>query len=227
MTQKCWICEKNDADSGEHIILKSVLDKIMGKPKANESRFISFVGGKRNIPVKSFKNMRFKFKKSICKHCNNTLTQPYDDAFRFFIRRLFGSKRLIILRNRLSLPRTHDDHWHNLALYFIKIFGCLLVEYKAEIRESDFQLMRNSLLYGKVLTNNVYFCAHRDLRKLSAKQSKTVAQFPAFGKDFVAWTIDLDWISIIISCPIAPPIKYGNNWQVSNTFSPLRLGKLR
>ena len=65
MPAKCWICETNDADSGEHVIKKSVLDFVMGKPTIIRKRYISRVNGKRNIGVGSFKNNNFKFKKSI------------------------------------------------------------------------------------------------------------------------------------------------------------------
>jgi len=63
MSDKCWICEVNDADSGEHIIKKSVLNFIMGKPSQEQKRFLTHHHGRKNKPVASFKGNSFKFKK--------------------------------------------------------------------------------------------------------------------------------------------------------------------
>jgi len=223
MTNICWICEKNNADSCEHRILKSALNTIIGKPIRGESRYVTYIAGPQNVPVSSFKNNRFKFEKSICKHCNNALTQPYDDAFRFFINSLLKSKKITIARNKVSIPQNSQ----NLALYFLKIFGCLIVERKASIEESDYQLFRHSLLHGSVITNNVFLCMHRDLCKLSAKTSATVGQNSVVEKDFIAWTIDLDWISLVLSYPFPPPKKYGTSWKLGSEIATLKLGKLQ
>lgn len=228
MPAKCWICETNDADSGEHVIKKSVLDFVMGKPTTTKKRYISRVNGKRNIGVGSFKNNNFKFKKSICKHCNNTLTQPYDDAFDGFIRKLFKAKSHVISRQIINMKSMcgSDSNQNNLALYLMKIFGCLIVENKFSINANDFKNIRDSLLNGTVQPTNIYLSLHRDLQKLSAKNGTLVAQFPSFSGIFTTWTIDLDWISLILSYPSNPPDKYGQSWNLSQPCKKLRLGKL-
>jgi len=224
---KCWICEKNDADSGEHFIMKYALDKIIGKPAKDESRYITYIGGKKNIPVKSFRNDRFKFKKSICVRCNDTLTQPYDNAFRKFIDWIWDSKSLIIFRNKIVFNKFDNNELANLALYFAKIFGCLIVETKAHIKEADYQLLRQSLLQGEPFIDCIFLTAHRDLAKQTAKKSSVFAQTPVVTSEFTTWTLDLDWITFVISYPIAPPVeKYGSYWQLNHAVYQLKLGKL-
>jgi len=224
MPNKCWICEKNDANSGEHAILKCVYEKILGKPSKDEQRYFSYVGGKKNIPIGSFKNDRLKFEKNMCSHCNNTLTQPYDYAFKDFVDKLFSSKSVVITRNKISFSGLDQN---NLSLYFIKIFGCLLAEQRGSIKSRDFQLFRRSLLNGKTMTDNMFLTIHRDLAKLNAKGTPTISNHPVLEKRFSSWIIDLDWISLIISYPFAPvQKKYGDQWLLGSNIASLRIGKL-
>ena len=73
---------------------------------------------------------------------------------------------------------------------------------------------------------NIYLSVHRDLKKLSIKNGTLVAQLPAFNDIFSTWTLDLDWISIILSYPSDPPLKYGQSWLLSQPCHRLKIGKL-
>lgn len=224
MTENCWICDKEEAATGEHAIMRAAYDRLLGKIEKGEKAFFSYVKGKRNIPIGSFKNNRLKFDKSICQTCNGAMTQPYDNEFISLIEKLLQSKRFIISRNRLSLNSFDKT---NLALYFIKIFGCLIKETNGNVAPADHELIRQSILQGKVLTNNIYFSAHRDLGKLAAKGTKTVSNYPVFEEDFCSWIIDLDWISFIICYPFAPmQEQYGTQWNLKTDVTSLSIGKL-
>ncbi len=224
MTENCWICDKEEATTGEHAIMKAAYEKILGKIGDGNKAFFSYVDGKKNIPIGSFKNDRLKFEKSICPTCNGSLTQPYDNEFISLIEKLLQSKRFIISRNRLALNSFNKT---NLALYFIKIFGCLIKELNGNVTETDYEIIKQSILQGKVLTNNIFLSIHRDIGKLAAKGTKTVSNYPVFEKDFCSWIIDLDWISIIICYPFAPmQEKYGTQWNLSSEITSLSIGKL-
>ena len=228
MPSTCWICEKNIADSGEHIIKKSTLNYILGKPAISSRRYIKRFGSKKSIGVGSFKGNRFKFKKSICKHCNNTLTQPYDDAFDIFIKNIFKSQRNIVSRQLINIRSMcgNNEIQNNLSLYLYKIFGCMIIEHGFKINTNDFFALRESLLTGVAKPANIYLSVHRDLKKLSVKNGTLVAQLPTFSGMFTTWTIDLDWFSMILSYPSDPPLKYGQSWLLSQPCARLKLGKL-
>jgi len=225
MTINCWICEKEEATTGEHAIMKAAYERILGKIKKGDNAFFSYVGGKKNIPIGSFKNDRLKFDKSICQACNGALTQAYDNEFISLIEKLLQSKHFIISRNRLSLNSFNKP---NLALYFIKIFGCLIKELNGNVAAADHELIRQSILQGKVLTNNIHISAHRNLGKLAAKATKTISTYPVFEADFCSWIIDLDWISFIICYPFAPmQEEYGTQWNLNTDITSLSIGKLK
>ena len=225
MTENCWICEKEEANSGEHAIMKAAYEKILGKIDNGDKVFFSYADGKKNIPIGSFKNERLKFGKSICQTCNGALTQPYDNEFMSLIEKLFKSKDLIISRNRLGLNSFDKT---NLALYFIKIFGCLTREFNVSVTETDRELIRQSILQGKVLTDNIFFSMHRDIGKLVAKgTTKMIPNYPVFEEDFCLWIIELDWISIMICYPFAPKQrKCGTQWNLNSDITSLSIGKL-
>ena len=228
MPPMCWICEINIADSGEHIIKKSTLNFILGKPSISSRKYVKRLTSKKFLGVGSFKGNRFKFKKSICKHCNNVLTQPYDEAFDIFIKNLFKSKKHIVARQIINVKSMcgSDIVQNNLSLYLMKIFGCLIIECGFKINDNDFKQIRESLLSGESKPTYIYLSFHRDLKKLSIKNGTLVAQLPAFNDIFSTWTLDLDWISIILSYPSDPPLKYGQSWLLSQPCHRLKIGKL-
>jgi hypothetical protein len=223
MSDKCWICNVNKAESGEHVIMKSAFEKLLGKPEKDKNRFFIYKAERKKRMIGSFKNDQLKFDKSICTQCNGALTQPYDNEFMSFIGKLIRSKTLIVSRNKLAFNSFNKI---NLALYFIKIFGCLLKENDGLIEERDFELIRQSLLRGKVLTDNIYLSAHRDLDKLAALGAKSIGHCPVLEKTFCSWIIDLDWISLVISYPF-PPIQneWGMPWNLGEDVISLTLGK--
>ena len=108
----------------------------------------------------------------------------------------------------------------------MKIFGCLIIENNIKIHDNDFKVLRESILYGTARPTNLYLSFHRDLKKLSVKNGTVVAQFPSFSGIFSTWTIDLDWISLILSYPGPPPKLYGKSWALGEPCTRLRLGKL-
>jgi len=223
MNKKCWICEIEDATTDEHVIMKGAFDRILGKIEKGEEVYFHYDEGKKNIPVKSYKNTRLTFNKIICNKCNEALTQPFDNEFLLFIERLQNSKNLIIARNKFSLTPFNKT---NLALYFIKIFGCLLESSGAFISENDRYLFRLSILGNKVLTNNVYISLHRDINLLANKNTKLISSHPVFGNGFRSWLIDLNWISLLVSYPISPlQREYGEQWNLKHKKQVLNIGK--
>lgn len=224
MENKCWICNKEEATTGEHMVMKAAYERVLGKLTNGEQAMFSYVGGKKNIPMRSFKNDRLKFKKSICQGCNGSLTQPYDNEFIAFVEKIINCKKTIISRNKISLNVFNKSY---LALYFLKIFGCFMNELRANVLESDYQLIRKSIIQGRVLTTNVYLSAHRDLKKTVVKGGKTLAHFPLNEKDYCSWVIDFDWVSLMLCYPFCPiQKKYGTQWNFSKEANHLYLGKL-
>ena len=223
MIKKCWICEVDDAVTDEHFIMRSAIEKVLGKISDGENVFFHYDEGKKNIPVRSYKNTRLTFNKILCRKCNEALSQPYDNEFLSFIERLKSSKNLIISRNRYSLVNFNRV---NLALYFIKIFGCLLEDSDSFISQKDRYLFSQSILKGKVLTNNVYVSLHRDICLIAKKDTKMISSHPVFGDGFRTWLIDFDWITLLVSYPF-PPIQkeYGEQWNLYETPSSIRVGK--
>jgi hypothetical protein len=94
----------------------------------------------RNVPKRTVKDAAFKSKALLCSNCNNTLSQPYDKAW---------EKLSASLRNHGSLkPRRfvklnkifpqHRKRMLDVHLYFVKLFGCHIVENRIPIDIGSF-----------------------------------------------------------------------------------------
>jgi hypothetical protein len=67
--EKCWICGINDANSGEHLIKKSDLRDVMGKP----TEAAPFYFHKPGLQAKAVGSLNADILKSsapMCAHCN-------------------------------------------------------------------------------------------------------------------------------------------------------------
>lgn len=231
MTEKmCWICEKNPANSGEHIIKKSVLDKIFGKVEHGKYRYLKHATSNKPKLLQSHTSNNLKFRKSICSQCNGALTQQHDISFSTFIDNIFDKETSIIQRGKINLgSMTNNDEATRtgVALYFLKIFGCLLIENNMCIDDSDFKSLRESILSDHIYLEGIYVAFHRDIKKLALGGRNTVAQIHSVTGNTILWTIDIGWLTMIISYPVAlSDEKYGQAWLLNDDIKIIKIGKL-
>jgi hypothetical protein len=128
----CWICKKKKADSGEHKTKRSDLLAVLGKPTQEEPFFYHDLH-KANRPVGSLDAKILKSPMRICAHCNNTRTRPHDRAWGTMSDRL-RSRRLAVgqlVRCNSIFRHFTKREMLNVHLYFLKLFGCMLAEAKA------------------------------------------------------------------------------------------------
>lgn len=129
LMMKCWICG-NEARTGEHTIKKSDLHAIFGHVCQNRPlyRYTAFY---RNTPVKGLSVDLLKSGGRLCAQCNNQRSQALDRAWESFSVAL-RARAILRLGDRIDLGRVFPGAVRksmlNVHLYFVKLFGCLIVE---------------------------------------------------------------------------------------------------
>jgi len=129
-TTQCWICG-GLANTREHQVKKSDLRDLLGKP--TQQKPVYFHTEKRsNRRIGSFNNDILKSPTLICQYCNSTRTQPYDFAWQKFSEKVRSSylsikKESTVPCNRI-FPYDTRREMLNVHLYFIKLFGCRIIE---------------------------------------------------------------------------------------------------
>lgn len=141
----CWICKTHKANSGEHKTKRSDLKSVLGSP-TQAAPFYYHDLHKPNRPVGSLDAKILKSPVRICAHCNTTRTQPHDRAWETMSDQL-RSRRLTIGRwvrcNRIFGYDTRQEMLH-VHLFFLKLFGCMLAEAKANGHDVPIDLDRFS-----------------------------------------------------------------------------------
>lgn len=133
MENTCWICGIRPADSAEHKFKASDLKRMMGD--GDELIHFDADGNQTSIRGQNgIKRDRFgkvKYEKSICRKCNNTVTQPHDDAYDSFVEHLVDVHDSLPRIKFINLRKIYGRDWReqsrNLARYFAKHFGCRLM----------------------------------------------------------------------------------------------------
>ncbi|MBN3770707.1 hypothetical protein [Burkholderia sp. Se-20378] len=135
----CWICGST-ADSGEHLLKASDLRGLFGLVSQSHPLYMHS-NAARNVPKRTIKDRAFKSKALLCADCNNAKSQPYDRAWERLSddlrrRQTLRSGELIKLKNVFKRPAKEallDTH-----LYFVKLFGCRIVEHQIPINVRPF-----------------------------------------------------------------------------------------
>ena len=128
----CWICNQNEANSGEHKTKRSDLAAVLGSPTQDRPFYFHDLK-RRNKPLKSLNAKMLKAPNLICEECNTARTQPHDRAWEHMSDQLRG-RRLVIGRwvraNRIFCYDTRQ-RMIDVHLFFLKLFGCMISEAKA------------------------------------------------------------------------------------------------
>jgi hypothetical protein len=130
----CWICNRNEANSGEHKTKRSDLLAVLGEP-TQEAPFYYHDLHKANRPVKSLDAKILKSPVRICADCNTTRTQPHDRAWErmsdWLRKRQPPLKVGDLVRSNRVFPYNTRKEMTNVHLFFLKLFGCMLSEAEA------------------------------------------------------------------------------------------------
>lgn len=136
----CWWCRARPADTGEHKFKVTDLAQIWDEDGL--SWFGSDGAESRQIRGKSAlrrdRHGVLKFPKSLCNHCNNSASQPFDRAYEKYS--AFATATFRPRMTKIDLQRIYNQNWQSeaadLARYFVKHFGCRLVANGMVVPES-------------------------------------------------------------------------------------------
>ncbi|MBE9467889.1 MAG: hypothetical protein IMY72_06140 [Bacteroidetes bacterium] len=125
-SKKCWWCG-SDANSGEHRHKKSDLKRIFGKKFEGKPVIIK---NNKIIEIQGPNSKLLKFKKVLCKKCNNEVSQPFDKAYDRFISYIETNRDLIIKSEKIDFTKIFETNAleckKNVFRYYIKHIACRL-----------------------------------------------------------------------------------------------------
>lgn len=225
----CWICG-NPANSGEHLIKASDLRAHFGK--VTQSKPIYYhAGKKKNIPVGTLKNARFKSKALICGKCNNALTQPYDKAWETLFCYLNENwqelKDIGVVNLSAVFDSTPRREMLKVHLFFLKHFGCRVQENNVPI---DLTEIADSVRKCKPC-KFLYLCIGETLGYDSDGKYAGVTEINALHRgsqlEFANWfyTVGKVSVQIIYSRVAIKYAKASNPWHPRMMERNLKLAK--
>jgi hypothetical protein len=143
---KCWICG-SEADSREHMLKASDQKAVFGVFTQKEPIYTRNKG--KNQPIAGIKSNRLKYDTPICARCNNERTQPYDQAWEHLSNYLRSRYPPIQGSTWIDLdkvfPNAAKRSMLGVHLFFVKLFGCRIVEDAVQI---DVQPFADAILRG-------------------------------------------------------------------------------
>ena len=135
----CWICGQS-ADSAEHLVKVSDLRGLFGRVSQERLLYLHS-SATRNVPKRTVHDSAFKSKALLCSRCNNALTQPYDRAWECLSANLRARKSLLVgevINMRKVFKQPVREALLDTHLYFVKLFGCRIVENQVPIEIAQF-----------------------------------------------------------------------------------------
>ena len=142
---KCWICQINEANSGEHKFKATDIKRNFGKKNIN-ALYIS----QDIFEINKYKDDKLKFEKLICIPCNEKNTRPHDNAYDIFIEYCNSNHNQLLKSANINFENIYGENWRteksNLYKYFAKHAGCKIKTLNQDIdinALSDFIVNKN------------------------------------------------------------------------------------
>ena len=140
--QECWICRNGSADTAEHMIKNSNYPLVFDKVTQKDPLYYNDNHGRKNHKIGSTKHKLLTWRYTLCSKCNNERTQPHDKAWDILLNamrtRIPTIGKDTIIRNNKTFPYKTRQEMINVHLYFVKLFGCRIINEKLPIDIKDF-----------------------------------------------------------------------------------------
>jgi hypothetical protein len=221
----CWICRAN-ADSHDHRIKASDLRSIFGHVSQQDPLFLH-TDLRRNRLVKGLKADTLKSRARICRPCNNQRTQAHDFSWEKLSNYLRSQGRNLKTNERIGLhkvfPGKVKEAMLNVHLYFVKVFGCQMVEHQVPIDIAPFS---QAILQGTAHPNiHLAFCSPFDGTPKTAGYTDIHVIKKNGSVVFAVWLYYLDRFSIRIMYAEPGERRAGlvNSWHPSSIKKYIRI----
>lgn len=167
----CWICGK-PADSSEHRFKKADLVRAYGRGPYRGTSAAVHVRGGNMTPIQGPGSGTLKYQRSLCQFCNSTGTQPYDNAYDLLMSWILQNEGTVTRKRCLDFSEVYgvsfEDAQRNLYKYFVKSFGCRLVDANQSVPIDLVDLL--ALQYFKTALR-INFCVNEDILPLPERSS--------------------------------------------------------
>lgn len=180
----------------------------------------------------SVKSDRFKSKAKICNTCNSSVTQPYDLAWEKLSSYLRGNFLRIAKSEKIDLSKVFPGATNrallNIHLYFVKLFGCLVVEHAIPIDITPFA----HAVKTRTAHKNIYLAFGPRLGVVKHKFAG-ITPINAVSKDgvpvFASWfyTVGDLAVDVIYSAEPEYLCVVRNFWHPAQTGKTLRLSRFK
>jgi hypothetical protein len=197
----CWICG-SPARTREHRSKASDLRSVFGAPTQDAPLYFS-TDKRRNIKVGSLKSALLKFTTPVCENCNSARTQPYDRAWQWLSEALRLRQPPIaggqIIRPNRIFPYNTRRQMRNVHFYFLKLFGCQILEGNLPI---DIKPFSEAILQQRP-HSNVYLAFGPALNPQTVGGSDVDVAMLKDKCAFATWFYEVDNLSVNIMYAIA------------------------
>ena len=221
---KCWICGA-EADSREHLIKASDMRTFFGNISAQTPVFLH-TNKRRNIPLHSAKTNKIKTEnKVICCRCNDTETAAYDNAWSDLLNYLHANWNLIKTNRRIKLHKVFPGNVKKQALYFhlyfVKLFGCRIVDENMPIDISEFSKSVREGIPHKTVYLTFNYRTLNNSKAFYAGPSEVHAKEYNGKCEMATWYYTLGELDIQISWFNKEPMR-----NIPKAWNPERSGKI-
>lgn len=223
---KCWICGE-DASTGEHMTKASDLRAMFGSVSLRKPLFMHTAQG-RNQPVPGINSGKLKFKTLLCPQCNNQRTQPHDRAWEALSRHLRERTPRIrpggLIKLAPVFPGCIRASMLDVHLYFLKLFGCLIVEYSVPLNIQEFA---NAILGRRAHPRvHIAFSAVEE-RDRVAGMSQVHAESLQGTVAFATWSYFLGSLHVTIMYATPEERRFGliDSWHPATVTKLVRIKK--
>lgn len=152
----CWICG-DPADTGEHMIKVTDLEALFGHTTTHKPLYRRIDSGPQEL-VQGKNSPKLKFRTRLCSYCNNTRTQSDDRSWQALATHLRSRDPKITPSQTIRVAKAFQAGVRpgllGVHLYFLKLFGCLILDAQAPIDTNSFA----TSILNRQAHPDVYLC---------------------------------------------------------------------
>lgn len=225
----CWICNKNIANSCEHIIKKSDMKLFYGHGSYKGDTSPVHTKNSISNKIQGANSKHIKYKASICSECNGRFSQPFDIAYEKFIKYVFDNEQNILKKRYIDFFDIYglefEVYQRNLYKYFAKSFGCKIVNENLSVPEDVRDLLSKDFFQTALRIN---ISVNEDIMLLPIEHRHGfIGKGPLSGYvdknntgkiNRYEWSEHILWLTISYWYNTLPDGNLGSIWIADNQF---------